>query len=447
MYCSAGTPNCGANGFLSGYNAGSGYNLATGLGSVDVTNLVDDWANDSLASTTTSLSLDKTSFTHGTIVNISAGVTPSAATGNVAIENNYGSQSQATTTATPTRLSLSGGSASESYSQFPGGTYNVYANYGGDGTYAGSVSQPVQVKVSPENSVLQFSADTINSSFQLASVAGATVPLGSFITLNAQPVGSSQVGNPNPVTNATGTVQFTDSATGGLAAGTGNATLDSTGNAEANTLYLPAGTHSITASYSGDLSYNPSSSGTISLTVSMAPTTITLTSSASSVFNGGVYLNAQMMTSVPLISLAAYGSVTFTDTTSNTVLGTTNSGNFGQCTGATTLCIGAPLQVHSTQLQMGANSIVATYTGDSNFIGSGPSAPATVTCTASCWNAAGQTIGLSFRPAIRRHYFPRRDDYSCRLRFTRGWIHRPGQPHLLGCWKKRRRSECSYMQL
>ncbi len=31
---------CGANGFLTGYNAGSGYDLATGLGSMDVTQLV-----------------------------------------------------------------------------------------------------------------------------------------------------------------------------------------------------------------------------------------------------------------------------------------------------------------------------------------------------------------------------------------------------------------------
>ena len=42
--CSQGTPNC-PNGGSIGYNAGIGYDQASGLGSIDVTNLVNSWAS------------------------------------------------------------------------------------------------------------------------------------------------------------------------------------------------------------------------------------------------------------------------------------------------------------------------------------------------------------------------------------------------------------------
>ena len=394
VYCSSGSPNCGANDFITGYNAGSGYNLATGLGSVDISNLVNDWTDNGLTTTDTTLSLDKITFTHGTRVKISAGVNPSSATGNVAIVNNYASQAQATTSASPTLLPLAGGSASGSYSQFPGGTYSVYASYAGAGTYAGSVSQPVKVNVSPEDSTLQFSVDSVNSSGKLINAAGSTVPLGTVITLVAQPIGVSQAGNPNPVTDATGDVYFLDSINGGAQTAE-TVPLDSTGTAQVSNIDEYAGTHSVTALYEGDLSYNSSTSAAVTFTVSQAPTTISLTSNATSIFSGEIILTAQVLTSVPEYSIPAYGSVTFTDTTNSTVLG--SSLVSPQCAGVTTtLCVFAALDVTMTQLAIGANSIVATYNGDSNFLGSGPSAPITVTCIAGCSNGTGQFIYLSF---------------------------------------------------
>ena len=43
MVCAPGTPNCAANGFLSGYDEAGSYNLATGLGSNDISSLVNNW--------------------------------------------------------------------------------------------------------------------------------------------------------------------------------------------------------------------------------------------------------------------------------------------------------------------------------------------------------------------------------------------------------------------
>lgn len=397
VYCASGSPNCGSNNFLTGYNAQPKYNMATGLGSIDATQLVNHWGDDSLASTTTTLSLGQTTFTHGTPISVTAGVNPTSATGSIAITDNYASQSQATTSTPTTMFALSGGSASGSYSQFPGGTYNVYASYGGDGSHNGSISQPVQVTVTPEDSVLNFSVDAVNSSYQLVDIAGKSVPLGTFITMNAQPVGVSQTGSKNPVTNATGTVTFSDESTGYAFQWNAQAPLDSTGNSEANTFLLAAGPHSITASYSGDLSYHVSTASAVNFTIAPVATRISISASPTSTIQQQVQLTARI--SAPLPSSAIFyprGTVTFTDTTNNTVLGTATYTSLGACNGVTTYCFAAYLQVDSTQLPAGDSSIIASFSGDSNFNASGNSAPVTVTCLASCWNAAGQRLELSF---------------------------------------------------
>jgi hypothetical protein len=60
--CFTGDPNCGTNtsgdqlGVLSGYSAATGYDDATGLGTVNVTNLVNGWPSTTTTTTTVSLS-------------------------------------------------------------------------------------------------------------------------------------------------------------------------------------------------------------------------------------------------------------------------------------------------------------------------------------------------------------------------------------------------------
>ena len=52
MPCQAGSPNC-TNGELTGYAAGPGYDLATGLGSIDANVLVTNWNSRSNGTATT----------------------------------------------------------------------------------------------------------------------------------------------------------------------------------------------------------------------------------------------------------------------------------------------------------------------------------------------------------------------------------------------------------
>ena len=70
VVCAPGTPDCAANGFLSGYDAGASYNAATGLGSVDISSLVNNWTSVGKIQTTAALTLSSTSFQHGQPISI-----------------------------------------------------------------------------------------------------------------------------------------------------------------------------------------------------------------------------------------------------------------------------------------------------------------------------------------------------------------------------------------
>jgi subtilase family serine protease len=127
--CQQGSPNCtlstandNTKGYYTfGYYAGPGYDLATGLGSVDAAQLFNNWNSLSFKSTSTDLSLSQTSFTHGTPVMVSVGVKGSGGTptGGVELvttsapENNPGLQ----------LLTLQSGAASASVNSLPGGQY------------------------------------------------------------------------------------------------------------------------------------------------------------------------------------------------------------------------------------------------------------------------------------------------------------------------------------
>ncbi len=63
------------------YQSTVGYDLATGLGSVNVASLVNQWSSVVFTATTTTLTLSPTSFTHGADVNVSVAVAPANGAG------------------------------------------------------------------------------------------------------------------------------------------------------------------------------------------------------------------------------------------------------------------------------------------------------------------------------------------------------------------------------
>ena len=238
----------GANGVpgLSGYNAAAGFDLASGLGTVNAANLVNQWSSASFQGSITALSEATNSLQHGQSVTFSVGVSASAGTGTpsgnfVLMSDKYGPVAAG---------GLSNGAFSGSVTSLPGGQYNLTAHYPGDGTFGSSDSQPIAVSVGQENSNISLSAVTYAGS----PISVSTIPYGNFLYLQSQVSSASGIGV------ATGSVTYMD---GGTPLGTvslnsdGQTVLVSGGYAISGaTLCLPVGTHSITATYSGDNSLN-----------------------------------------------------------------------------------------------------------------------------------------------------------------------------------------------
>ena len=395
--CVAGSPDCGGGGYLVELSSGplayvaktSGYTAAEGLGSVNVGNLIADWATPAKTTTTTTLSLTAagtatpvTSFVHGTTLqtNISVAGGTGTPTGDVAIVTG----SPLASNAGVTYFSLTNGTVNDTTrsSAYPGGTYQIYARYGGDGnTYLPSLSAPLTVTVTPETSRVELQ----NASF----TSGSTTTYGTPVSVQAF-IGSAT--NGASYGEPTGSVTITDHNSTG-ATTTTIAPVNAANVASFNSL-LATGTHTLSFAYSGDASYLPSTApSTLTVTVGAQPTTTFLTSTASNApKTGSVQLIAIVSVSAgPLNGVAPAGTVTFT-TTGKTVktLGTAtllpgrNSGGY--------LAGTAYLQLAGSKITAADSTIAATYTpaAGSSYAGSA-SAPITLTTTATGGTTASTT--------------------------------------------------------
>ena len=283
MPCAKGSPNCTTNlssdqyGILSGYTATSGYDLATGLGSINVANLVAKWSAVTLTpSVTTLTSITPTTITHGQAVNVSIGVAPQSGTGTptgtVSLISDL-----STDNAGIGSFPLSNGSAAGTTNALPGGTYHVTAHYAGDGTFGSSDSAPVSVTVNKENSTTQVQPVALNvvNGQVVSTTRTNNAVYGSLYFLRAHVTGSAcpstSVADPSC---PTGNVTMTDN--GGALDG-GTFSLNSQGYMEDQNVQLSGGTHAIIAQYAGDNSFNASSGNA---TISITPTSSTVTAPA-----------------------------------------------------------------------------------------------------------------------------------------------------------------------
>jgi trimeric autotransporter adhesin len=344
------------------YNATAGYDRASGLGSVDANVLISDWNKVSFTGTTVSLTSPTTgqTFTHGSPVTFTGSVIQKTGstvpTGSVAIETNStepGQQAQGfpglleNTTASTLALNSSG-DFSGSISTLPGGTYDVWANYGGDPKNSGGASAETQITISPEASGLYFNAVTPSSSGNGYSPlpSGTTnIPYGTQIILSGQVAPSSQLSAFETCTTScpvftipTGTVTFSD---GGTAINT--AAINAEGDAEyAPPTNFAIGSHSVTASYSGDASYNPSSASAITFSIAKATPSIFVTSGSSSV-QEGQSLTLTVLIEGYGIGLAPTGSITVSGGPSGTPTSATLSPTvdpfYGVAAGVATITI------------------------------------------------------------------------------------------------------------
>jgi hypothetical protein len=279
------------------YNATAGYDPASGLGTIDANVLVSDWSKVTFAASTVTLSSPAAgTYTHGSNITVTATVTGTTPTGDVALVTD----STLPTNQSRNFFTLTGGTATGTTNTLPGGTYNVWGSYGGDSKNAAADSAKTLITVSPEASGTLLNVFTPNGSGGYVSVpTGSTnIPYGTKLLLSAQVAPSSQLSavqacQSNPATcpvfgPPTGVVTFSDSGTAVNAA-----VLNAEGDAEYNPsdpvaarVTTSIGNHSITASYPGDASYNASNAAATTYTVIQATPTINLATPNQTVLAG-----------------------------------------------------------------------------------------------------------------------------------------------------------------
>jgi len=251
------------------------------------------------------------------------------------------------TVALGTPQTLVNGTASVTSATLPVGTSSITAAYlGDDPNYVAKTSAAV--------------TQTVNKGTATPSVIGTPNPttFGSSVSLTATilPAGAGVM--------PTGTIQFLDNGVplGGLVPlVNGTATLATTA--------LTTGSHAITARYSGDASYLVTTSTAFTQTVNRITTTATLATSAASTVHGG------SVTFTATLPAAATGTVTFYDDTV--------AGNRVALSGAVNLIVAAgsttgAATFTTTALAAGTRSIVAVYSGNTNY---NPSTSTAVTQT------------------------------------------------------------------
>lgn len=186
--CEVGTPSMCNNSTPSptalqggepGYVVSAGYDLATGLGSLDAYNLLRNWnSTPALATPTVDLVLSQTLITAGQSIQFTASMFPAnpIPTGTVQFVVNGQNISAP--------IGLAAGTASSTYSQF-GTTQNnsVQAVYSGDDVYAPAVSEVMKFVVNPAGSpgfTVTATPITITLPGQSGSSSITVSPVGGF---------------------------------------------------------------------------------------------------------------------------------------------------------------------------------------------------------------------------------------------------------------------------
>ena len=230
--------------------------------------------------------------------------------------------------------SLSSGQATFSTAGLSAVTHTITASYSGDTNFTASSNGALQT-------VTAASTSTSVTSSTTASVFGQSVTFTATVT--------PQVAN---TFDNGGTVTFSDGSTSlGTATLSGSSTVTATFSTTVAHL-LSGGTHTITASYSGDTNFTLSSNSMLQ-TVNTASTSTTVSASTNvSVFGQSVTFTATV--TATSVTFDNGGTVTFSD-------GTTSLGTVGLSGSNKVTYTYSALTVSSS------HSIIASYSGDTNF--------------------------------------------------------------------------------
>ncbi len=269
--------------FTVGYSAGTGYDLATGLGSFDAFALVNNWQKAATAiGSATTLALANgqgTTIVHGspihvrTTVKCGNGTSCTAPTGAVSLLATSSTGDAIGSGVGQLNPGASSSTANIQTRSVPGGSMTITARYGGDSKYYASTSGPVNVTVTPEPSttyVGMISGGYITTG-PISVGYGIPIPLGVAVAGNSgygYPTGGiSLSADGQPISPAKYDYNSGAWSTYDIVLNYGEkSTLLTQGNnptsqsSSVSTLApgLPAGQHQLSANYAGDPSFGAS---------------------------------------------------------------------------------------------------------------------------------------------------------------------------------------------
>jgi subtilase family serine protease len=381
--CTSSSANCVKNVagyyFESGYNTNptGGYDMATGMGSVDATQLVTYWSSGtgSAAATVSFLSLSPNPVT--TVQSLTVTVSVSGAsgtpTGTVTLTGGSYNSSQTigsgTCTAASCAFSIPAGN-------LPIGSDTLTVTYGGNSTYAVATNSTTAT-VNGLNAAVTItspaSGANINSNTQLTvsgtvactgACAGSTTPTGT-VTLTS--------------------VALTQSLTGTLS-GSGGYSITIPYNS------LSGGTDSLTVTYNGSSVYNSGANNSVSVNVTyvaVATPTVTITPASGSIDSSQTYGVTVTVTGSSSLESAPTGTVTLTS--GSYTSGVVTLGTAG-CTSGSCVSITIP----AGSLSNGSDTLTATYSGDADYSSGIPgTASVTVTKSGFALNATSPSASIA----------------------------------------------------
>jgi hypothetical protein len=365
--CTSSSLNCVENAaghyFESGYNtnATGGYDLATGMGSVDATQLVNYWnsSTGSAAATVSFLSLSPSPVTtiEPLIVTISVSGASGTPTGTISLSGGSYNSSQ----------TIGSGACSAASCAFtiPAGDLAIGSDtltvtYGGNSTYA------------------------VTTNLTTATVNG----LNAAVTITSPTSGTGI--NSNQQLTVSGTVACTGTCTGSTPP-SGTVTLTGGGYTSPATAFtggsysilipynsLSAGSDTLTVTYNGSPIYDAGAFGTTSVTVTyvaVSTPTVNVAPASGSIDSSQTYNVTVTVSGASSLESSPTGTVTLTS-------GSYNSGPYTLGTAGCTSGSCVSITIPANGLSNGSDTLTATYSGDADYASGTGTASVTVTKSA-----------------------------------------------------------------
>jgi|GEM_PF-111397 len=316
----------GANQMVAQYSGDATYAAVTSTPSINI--------NLKTSTTTTVLTPSTTTPAAGSTMQLNVTVTP-ATYGSSLPSGTVTFLLDGTALGSATLTSGSPAVATYTFTMPSAGAHTLSATYAGDTYYSSSTATPVALNASKGTPTVSVTPSTSTPAF------GSTM----LLTATISPASTA-------ATYASGTVTF---SVDGVAAGTSAVTQASPSTATL-TINAPAlGSHTITATYSGDTNYNSATSSSVNVTVSRASTTLTVTPATTTPAANSTLLVTATLASTTSSTLTATGTVAFL---------------LDNATVATVTLNGSSAVATLTMPATGTHAIQAIYSGDTNFYNS-----------------------------------------------------------------------------